>query len=160
MIVISDTSVIINLYKVGHLELLHQIFGKIRITPGVLREIYEVPEEGKVIEEIDWITLYSPVNQAMVSKLLEELDLGESESIAAAHELGADYLIIDESLERAVAERLNLKIVGILGVLLIAKEKGLIPVIGPVIVALRNGRFYLSDAIVNSVLKQTGETPE
>ena len=66
----------------------------------------------------------------MLSRLLQEIDAGEAEAICVACELKADRLLIDEKLGRAVALREGLAIIGVVGVLVVAKQKELIPAIG------------------------------
>lgn len=82
--------------------------------------------------------------------LLSDLDRGEAEVLALAQEMDADLVIIDERLARRHAKRLGLALTGVLGVLLKAKERGLIPAIGPWVDRLRQGGIHLGDEIVNS----------
>lgn len=157
MIVISDTSAISNLYQIGILDVLHQLFGDITITPAVKRELYAILEQGNKLDEIDWIIVKYPSDQKLISELLEILDLGEAESIALAIESNAKYLIIDEFKGREIATSYNLKIIGILGVLISAKKSGLLEEIGPKIKQLREIGFRLSLSLVNKVLAKLGE---
>lgn len=94
MIVISDTSSISNLLQIGLIDILTVLYGEITITPAVRRELYSLPEQEKQIEALTWLKVKAPQDQRMVVELLEELDLGESESIALAIEEKAEYLII------------------------------------------------------------------
>lgn len=61
-----------------------------------------------------------------VEALLGELDLGESEALIVALELGADLLLIDERTGRDVARRMGIRRVGLVGILIEAKNRGLI----------------------------------
>lgn len=66
-------------------------------------------------------------NHVVVHALQSELDAGEAEAIALAVELQAELLLVDERRARVVATRLGLNVVGVLGVLVEAKHKSLIP---------------------------------
>ncbi|VAW69072.1 hypothetical protein MNBD_GAMMA09-1490 [hydrothermal vent metagenome] len=58
-----------------------------------------------------------------VETLLKTIDIGESEAIILAQEMGAQLLIMDERKGRAVVNSYNIKTTGILGLLIKAKEK-------------------------------------
>jgi predicted nucleic acid-binding protein len=72
--------------------------------------------------------------------------------------LDAQLIIIDERLARRHAKRLGLTLTGTLGVLLKAKERGVIPVIAPLIDQLRQGGIRLSQAVVTEALELAGES--
>jgi hypothetical protein len=154
--IISDTSSISNLFQIGKIELLKNLYGSITIAPAVQRELYAL-EEQKEIDNIKWIKVVAPKNQKKVSELLEELDLGESESIVLAIERNAKYLIIDEYRGRLIAEQYGVKIVGVLGILIQAKQKGLISSVSDEIMKLRAIGFRLNQGLVEKVLRRLGE---
>lgn len=56
--------------------------------------------------------------------------------------MDADLVIIDERLARRHAKRLGLALTGVLCVLLKAKERGLVPAIGPWVDRLRQGGIH------------------
>ncbi len=157
MTVVSDTSSISNLLQIGLIELLHQLYGEITITPAVERELFAIDEQGDAIKHIEWIKVVTPTDQKMILKLLEDLDLGESESIALALEHTAKYLIIDEYLGRQIADQLGIRIVGILGILIQAKQEGLITEVKMHIEQLRKIGFRINQKLVEHVLKNLGE---
>lgn len=157
MIVVSDTSSISNLLQIGLIGVLHDLFGEITITPAVRRELYALPHQEAVIEKMDWIKVKTPQNQKLVFELMAELDLGESESIALAVEENARYLIIDEYKGRKIADSYGVKIVGILGILIQAKQTGLISSVKDTIQKLVEAGFRLDKKLVERVLKALGE---
>jgi predicted nucleic acid-binding protein len=154
--IISDTSSISNLFQIERIDLLKSLYGKITITPAVLRELYAL-EEQKEIDDLKWIKVIAPKDQKRVMKLLEELDLGEAESIALAIERKAKYLIIDEYRGRQIAEQYGVKIVGVLGILIQAKQDGLIDSVKDEVQRLRQVGFRLNQRLVDGVLKRLGE---
>lgn len=86
MTIVSDTSTISNLYQIGLLTILYELFGEITITPAVRRELYVLSEQSTHIEQLEWIKVKSPENQKMIADLLKQLELGEAESITLAIE--------------------------------------------------------------------------
>jgi predicted nucleic acid-binding protein len=92
-------------------------------------------------------------------RLLEvELDRGEAEAIALALEIRADLLLLDETDARRVAERVGLRVTGVLGVLLRAKERREIGLVRPELEALRNqARFFRAKTLEQQMLEIAGE---
>ncbi len=86
------------------------------------------------------------------------MDYGESESILLYKEADADFLLIDDKKARGIAESLDINCIGTLGLLSVAKNKGLIAELKPIFTHfLKNKRFY-SLALMNNVLKRQNET--
>ncbi len=161
MIVVSDTSPIANLAVVGQLDLLRQLYGQVIIPPAVLAEIKRIgPEHSAVraIETAAWITTQPVVNQTAVASLKLELDEGEAEAIALALELSADLLLVDERKGRMIATRLGLKFIGLLGVLVAAKQGGWLAQVKPVVDDLRHkAGFWISDELYTEVIRFANE---
>lgn len=92
-----------------------------------------------------------------------ELDKGEAEAIALALELGADQVLIDERRGRRIAARLNLRYTGILGILVEAKNRGLISEVKPLLDALIDragfGLLHLYTAVFYRLLMKKKINP-
>lgn len=163
MIVISDTSIITNLAAIQHLQLLPQLYNQVIIPEAVYRELTDIdpPVPGSIeVQAATWIEIRQVVNRNTVERLQQQvrLDLGESEAIALALELSADLLLIDERRGRAEANRLGLRITGILGILLEAKHQNLILAVKPLMDALiATSAFRISSALYNQILDIVGE---
>lgn len=163
MIIVSDTSPLSNLAIVGYLSLLQQIYNKVIIPQGVAEELRNASDEENLIAgvlSLDWIEVIPAKNLELISILRNNhnLDRGEAEAIALALELNADELLIDERLGRREATRLGLHITGVLGILLVAKRRRLIPAVQPVIDALMNqAGFRVSNQLYAAVLKAADE---
>ena len=82
---------------------------------------------------------------------------GEAEVIALGLEKPSSRLILDDALARRIARLHNLQFTGTIGVIVKAKQAGLLPSVSAVIIALREGGLWLSDALVVEVLRQAGE---
>ena len=125
MIIVSDTSPISNLLRIGQLSILKNLYSCVIIPQRVYQELRALTTFGidlTLIESADWIKIQVVLDQALVSTLLSELDPGEAEAIVLAIELKADRLLIDERIGRNVAKRYGLNITGLLGVLVAAKQ--------------------------------------
>ncbi|MBK7871316.1 MAG: DUF3368 domain-containing protein [Saprospiraceae bacterium] len=158
MVIVSDTSAITNLIQLDKLDLLHDLFGEVFLAVSVQRELYQLPIQKTILESCEWIKVEAVQNRSLLQKLLIELDEGEAESIVLAIEKHADYLIIDESEGRRIAQELDLKITGLLGVLVRGKEKGLIAELRPIMEELvLQMKFRIHPKLFEEILKQVGE---
>ncbi len=161
MIVVSDASPIIALSAVGKLSLLRQLYERVLIPESVAREIFAGESGQPGIEELrsaDWIAVQSLENSFLARAFEGELDKGEAEAIALAAEIRADLLLADERRARKVAGRLGIHVVGVLGVLVEAKQNGLLPTVGPVLDDLRErAGFRISSALYRLVVQTAGE---
>jgi uncharacterized protein len=160
-IVVCNTSPIIALACAGQLELLRGLYTQIVIPNAVFDEITVAgagePGAREVAEAL-WIKRQPASNAPLVTALRLELDAGEAEAIALAVESGADLVLLDERLGRRAAQRLGLTVVGTLGVLISAKDRGLLAAMRPVLDALRvDAGFWIADDLYNAVLKAANE---
>ncbi len=161
MIVVSDSSPLIVLAAVGHLDLLRDLFGDVLIPEEVHREIVHegAGQPGaQEVQDAKWIHVQRASNRSLIQALVLQLDSGESEALALALERGADLLLVDERRARRVAELMGMKVIGVLGVLLQAKQKGLIQEVGAVLDSLTTrAAFRVSQQIREQVLRLAGE---
>ena len=121
--IVSDTSCLILLDKIGELQLLQKLFGEVITTQIVADEF------GKQLP--DWLSIQNPTNSKNQLVLEVTLDKGEASSIALALEKEECLLIIDEHKGRKLAKRFGLTITGTLGVLAQAKQQGHITLMKP-----------------------------
>src|SRR5688572_18464658 len=99
MIVVSDTSPITSLLRIGELELLHKVFGPIIIPVEVHTELLQ-----KHAEAPGWIQVQAVKNLSLVQTFRSFVDPGEAEAIQLAKELHADRILIDDYQARLLAE--------------------------------------------------------
>lgn len=161
MTVVCNTSPITNLAVIARLDLLHSIYGEIVIPKAVYDELTNVPNPvpgGVEVQTYDWISVRPVLDQFKVSVFRQNIDFGEAEAIALALELRADRLLIDDAAGRAIALREGLQITGVLGILLIAKKRGLIDSVRSLLDNLINqAGFWVSDELYRWVLNQAKE---
>ena len=157
MTVVSDTSTITNLLQVGQLGLLRKLYGQVIIPTAVMVELEAIEGQAEILRQANWIVARTASNRVLVNQLLQDLDVGESEAIALALEMKADYLVIDEQQGRKIALDYGLPIVGLLGVLAAAKDAGHIQTVKPVITAVVENGFHLHKKLVKAVLRRLNE---
>jgi len=163
VIVISNTSAITNLAAIHNLQLLLQLYSQVMIPEAVYRELADIdpPVPGTLeVQRASWLEVREIVNREVVERLQDEvrLDSGESEAIAVALELNADMLLIDERRGRAKADRLGVRITGLLGILVEAKQKNLIVAVKPLIDELiAKSEFRVSSALYSQILNVVDE---
>jgi uncharacterized protein len=163
VIIVSDTSAISNLILVELIELLPKIFTTIVVPQAVSQELLANGQQHQItqfVQSANWINVHSVQNLSQVESLQKEfsLDLGEAQSIALAMQLQASRLLIDERLGRIAAKQKGLKITGILGVLLIAKQQALISEVKPWMDRLiGQANFRIHPLLYQDVLRLAGE---
>ncbi len=131
MSAVSNTSPIWNLASLNRLNLLHDQFSYVSIPQEVLKESsigHEYPEMERIQKAIDSkIIIIKPLTQVSLKKsFLMTLDAGEAAAIALAIESRSRRILIDEAEGRSVARAMGLKPTGVLGILLRAKQEGII----------------------------------
>ncbi|MEB3331745.1 MAG: DUF3368 domain-containing protein, partial [Synechococcaceae cyanobacterium] len=108
-----------------------------------------------------WLSIASPSGFPDIEPLNPGVDPGERSTIALAlhwRAAGEQVLvIIDDRCGRAEARSRGLSILGTAALMVLAKEQRLIPACAPLLVALREEGYYLSDGLVAAVLAEVGE---
>ena len=161
MIVVSDTSPLLNLAVVGKLDLLQQLYGGV-VIPGAVAEELSIcePEQFGLqhISTLSWVAVRQVQNHGLVAALLMELDGGEAEAIVAALETGAHLLLMDERRGRRVASRFGLRFSGVLGIVVEAKRRGLVDPVKPILddLVIKAG-LWVGAALYQRVLQVAGE---
>lgn len=161
MIVVSDTSPILNLSRISRLELLPSLYGEVLIPSAVYAELTDYRDDlppGVDLASLAWLRVSAAADQERVRVLRENLDAGEAEAIALAVGCGADLLLVDERRARRIASAAGIPVTGLLGVLAAAKRVGLIHQVKPVLDELIEvARFWIGPELYMEVLAQLGE---
>ncbi|NET58491.1 MAG: DUF3368 domain-containing protein [Symploca sp. SIO2E6] len=159
---ISNSSILIAMSSIGQLELIKERFPDGVIIPEAVW--HEVVKTGKgrsgaeQVAKASWLTIYTVTNTSLISLLRLELDKGESEAIALFLEQPTQAILLDEKNARRVAKRMSLPVLGAVGILIWAKQKGLIPNLKEQLDNLQSvGKFRLSNLIYQEALKKVGE---
>lgn len=93
-----------------------------------------------------------------ISNIPLELDAGEREVITLAIERSERKVLLDEKKARQIAKELDLQVIGTIGILLLAKNKQVIPKISPLLDAMIDvARYWVSKSLYQQVLQQAGE---
>ena len=157
MIVVSNTSPLMNLAVINQLKIIEQLYGKVIIPEEVSNELFAAGIHP-LIEHHPWIEKHQVKNKGLSDSLKIELDDGEAEAIALAIELKADLVLMDERLGRNIASRSGQKCIGIMGLLMEAKHKGIIDSVKPAVDDLiTKAGFWISNGLYLKVLREAGE---
>lgn len=161
MIVVADTSVLINLCRIGQGSLLQQLFHEVVVPPEVVMEFEQL---SSTIPRFIGLTLpegirkQSPLVVPQQIRSAAGLDAGEISALSLALEIHADAVLIDERRGYQVALELGLRVIGVIGILLRAKTAGHLPAVLPLLDALqRDAGFWISEQLRQQVLQQADE---
>ncbi len=147
--IISDTSCLILLDKIGELEILSKLFGTIITTTEVASEF------GQLLPS--WIEIKQPSDKNYQSIIEASVDKGEASAIALAIELDDCLLIIDDLKGRKFANQLGLTIIGTIGIIVDAKLAGIITSVKPILTKIKLTNFRITEQLEAVILKRSGE---
>lgn len=161
MIIVSDATPLIGLASIGRLDLLKELFEEVYIPQAVFDETVTFGRENskakQLVSNANWLHVVEVKDRLAVNVLLDEMDLGEVETIVLASEMNADWVLMDEKKGRRKLSQLNIPKIGTLGILLKAKEIGLVSVLKPEIEELQRSGFSISPLLVEEILDAAGE---
>lgn len=157
---VSNAGPLIHLSWLGRLDLLHELFAEILVPTGVRDEVLragpEIPGVAAIRDAFaaGWLTVQPVVDTTAVLALTTELDRGESEAIVLMREAAADVLLLDERRARARATQEGLPITGTIGILRLARDRGLIPAVAPLLAELRRSGFRIGAELVERIRRE------
>lgn len=158
---ICDTSALLALHQIGHLNILQSLTTKVIVPSAVQQELeagrllgYDAPD----VTSLNWMTVRSPAAQLTLSHA-SQLGTGELEVLRVAHETPGSVAVLDDQPARAVAARLGIAYSGTLGLLVDAKRRGLVPAVAPLLQELERHNFHMSPSLRHAILQAAGEAP-
>ncbi len=157
--VVCNSSPLIALASIGHLDLLRTLFARILVPEAVRREVVD---EGRgrpgaaEVADASWIEVAAVRDRAAVDALRAEMDEGEAEAIQLAREVDAELVLLDNREPRRSATALGLAVMGTGGVLAVAYRQGHLPDLQASLRELRQRGFWLADAVVAALLRGAG----
>jgi hypothetical protein len=162
MIVISDSTPIISLIKIECLDVLEKLYKNIIIPKAVYNELIinvDYQDEIDIIKGCTFLEIKNVEENLSVLLLQRQLklDFGESEAIVLANNINADLIIIDEQKARRIAKDIGLKVTGTLGILVEAKQQGLIEELKPLLDKLIDNNIRISKKLYIEILNIVGE---
>ena len=165
MIIVADTTPLISLMKIGHLDLLKQLFGEVQIPEAVFDELVyntNFPEESKLIQESNYIIRVSVKDTSAVDLLRRSsgLDAGESEAIILSDSIGASLLLMDEVKGRQVAKQMGIPLIGTIGLLLVGYNEKLLTkqqILECIEIMKTSGR-HISESLYQQLLAKISES--
>lgn len=148
-IIIADTSCLIVLANIGELELLHKIYEEIITTLDIAIEY------GDSLP--DWVEIMEVKDKYRQQILELQIDRGESSAIALALETKNSTVILDDFKARKIANQLGITFTGTLGIIIKAKQIGVVESIKPFLEKIKQTNFRLSIDLELEALKQANE---
>lgn len=157
---VSDTSPLLYLGRLGQLEALPQLFAPIYVPEQVVLEL----NAGRLLRSdtpdprgLSWAQVVTVTLEMMAALPLNSLGPGERATMAYALRNGQMQVALDDRHARRVAQRVGLPIVGLVGILLKAKQARLLPAVQPQLDAARSQGFYLHSLTYQRALMLAGE---
>ena len=153
MIVVSDTSPLTALLRVGAADILPQLFNEVIIPEAVREELRRSHAQLP-----PWLRVAAVENQEQARAYAQIVDAGEAQAIELARELHADQLLMDERKGRRLAAREGVPVIGLLGLVLLARRNRTIPSARALIERLQQeAGMYLAEDIKEAALISVGE---
>jgi uncharacterized protein len=157
--VVADTSPLQYLHQMQVLDLLPRLYGRLIVPTAVKQELERGVLEGYDVPQVDslpWVEVRKPADTGL-HFAETELGRGEQEVLMLCVASPGSLAILDDALARHYARLLGVTITGTLGILLKAKQAGLVPAVRPLVGQLPALGFYLDAATRQAVLKLAAE---
>lgn len=158
-LVVVNASPLIFLARGGHLELLRQLTRHTFVPQPVANEIQARGDTDRTVQALSLCKWIEIVNSPPIPAEVQSwgLGLGESSVLALAQQHPSTTVVMDDLAGRRCATSMGLPVLGTLGIILKARQKGLIPLARPIMEDLMRGGMYLSRNLMTQVLQLVGE---
>jgi uncharacterized protein len=161
--VVCNATPLINFAAINRLDILKAAFGQIVIPQAVFDEttVTGFPGSEFVLQAIaaKWLQV-RPISTTALN-IPPKLDEGEREAITLALETGELQILLDEREARQVAQSLGLRVIGTLGILLLAKNRGIITQVQLLLdTMIDSAQYWVSRPLYEQVLRQAKELVE
>lgn len=156
--VISNNSPLVALWHLDRLSLLRDLYTEVWIPQEVEKEFLGTKKKSRqeALNNAPWIKTVDLADSEK-APVYDRLDSGEAAVLALAIEREARLVIIDEKKARQEVSKIRLPLIGTIGILLKAKEEGLISSIKPLLITLQEKRVYLDESLIAYALGEAGE---
>lgn len=157
--VISNNSPLVGLFGIDCLSLLRDLYTEVWIPRKVEKEFLKKDPivRRAALENAPWIKTVA-LKDPQAAAAHAELDDGEAHALALATEHDARLVLLDDNRGRRKTKEIGFTAKGTVGILLEAKDEGLIDVIKPLLIRLRDNGMHLSKSLINDALQEAGET--
>lgn len=156
---LCNTSPLLYLNLIGQLDILPALYQTITIPTAVRNELLLGQRQGISVPDVDnlpWVKVTALKDRTLIP-LITDLGSGEAELIGLGRQHPGSRLILDDTLGRRIASLNKLTVTGTVGVVIKAKQEGLVSAVRPVVLALRQSGLWLGDDLIQEVLRQAGE---
>lgn len=156
---VSNASPLIFLSRGRHLDLLHHFAERVLVPEAVAVEIRKKGASDVTAEALESVPWLEVVETPPIPGIIIEWGLGPGESavLAMAHSHPNMVAVLDDLAGRRCAASLDVPVRGTLGIVLVAKRRGLIPSARAVVEDLIRGGLYLSSPVLDAALRRVGE---
>ena len=155
--VICNTSALQYLHQLGLLHLLRELYGTVTVPEPVAREIAAGREQGVNLPDLAALTWIHHEPVTIPAAATGDLGVGELAVLTLAGAHPGSLVVLDDGLARRYARLAGIRFTGTCGVLLRAKERGLLPAVAPLLDQLVRLGFRLDAGTRASLLKLAGE---
>ncbi len=152
MKVVCNSSPLIALLSVDKITILDKLFSEVYIPKAVYDEVFAVKHKYADFGKADFLNKISVTDNDIIKVLNVHLGLGESEVIALSIEKKLDGAILDDKQARNIADNMGLKVLGTVGVLMLAKQRKIISNVKPLLIEMKKKvNFRLSSSIIDKI---------
>ena len=157
-LLIADTGPLLALARIAQLPLLKQLFNEVKVTHAVFSEYQAKPDRDDAIAVQAALNsgVFTLIADPIVITKFSPLDFGEQTALQSALILKASVLM-DEAKGRKVAKANHIHVIVTIGILLLAKKRGLVATVAPLLAALDASGYRLSPTLIQQAKELSNE---